>query len=71
MLWQQPHHDHFIQMPETAWPSLLPFNYLPVSLKISASDPVTLSGGEKKVYQATGSSLASDKYCVNVSQDFR
>lgn len=48
--WQQPHHDHFIRMPETARPRLLPFNYLPVSLKISASDPVTLSWGEKKVY---------------------
>lgn len=49
MLWQH-FHDHFIQMPETARPRLLPFNYLPVSLRISASDPVTLLWGEKKVY---------------------
>jgi len=33
-------------MPETACPTLLPLNYLPVSLKKSGSDPERLSGEE-------------------------
>ncbi len=50
MLRQQPCHYHFIRMPETACPSLLPLNYLPVSLKKSGSDPDRLSGEERGVH---------------------
>ncbi|KAI3368603.1 hypothetical protein L3Q82_025611 [Scortum barcoo] len=46
---QQPCHYHFIRMPETACPSLLPLNYLPVSLKKSGSDPDRLSGEEREM----------------------
>lgn len=37
-------------MPETACPSLLPLNYLPVSLKKSGCDPGRLSGEEREVH---------------------
>lgn len=65
MLRQQPCHYHFIRMPETACPSLLPLNYLPVSLKKSGSHPDRLSGEEREVH-LSHFNLPWDKYCLNM-----
>lgn len=66
---EQLFHYHFIRMPETACPSLLPLNYLPVGLKKSGSDPDRLSreSERERGERSTSKLLVSNYHGTNIA----